>query len=638
MTFIFLYAIWTNVTSCSEGAPTRHKVEIQGEWLVVDGEKFFVKGVGYAGWRPHQWPGTDQQVDLGLVDRDFQMIKEAGFNTIRSWSALTDEELTIAEKYGLMVIQGIWIDPDRDFSDPYFQQRTLEDVRRQVEWSSKHGNILMYLLMTEPTPEAVIFSGEQATLSFFRQLKATVQAIDPKPVSMNSWLPLGFLDHSIWDVVTFNAFMFVPESPNVTLGFREYVRWLKETHAQGKPFLIGETGGFSVSKKKIGTLPFGGNTEEEQSKGNLTSLDECIAAGATGTCLVAWIDTWHYPSDPDRHDDEPWEWDGILGIPNDNDLEGIPRKIYDDVKDYNQAIVIRPASPARQGGPDSQKMDTGLSLSIQTDKPIYDWEESPKIYLKLTHEQDQPVANKEIHYGFFLPVEWLEEVGRGRTNAQGILEMTPALKASPHSTHLIIFAATEGGMGSVHFLPYRYSGRKPSFPKGPFYIYHDKGYLGNHYYYSGWMGDRGDIKLDDHHTESFYSGRSAIKITYLPKNTDQSQHWGGVYWQEPLNNWANRANGYNLKGAAKLTFWARGEKGGEKILKFSIGGVQGHYPDSDEAELKSITLTKEWKQYVIDLQGKNLENICTGFGWVTNQILNPNGCTFYIDEIRYESH
>src|SRR3989338_10067358 len=190
--FLFWYNGWLSLGLCTEDTSTEHTVEIQSEWLVVDGEKFFVKGIGYAGWRPHQWPGTDQQVDLGLVDRDFRMIKEAGFNTIRSWSALTDEELTIAEKYDLMVIQGIWIDPDRDFSDPHFQQRVLADLRKQVEWSSKHGNILMYLLMTEPTPEAVIFSGEQATLSFFSQLKKTVQAIDPKPVSMDSWLPLGF--------------------------------------------------------------------------------------------------------------------------------------------------------------------------------------------------------------------------------------------------------------------------------------------------------------------------------------------------------------------------------------------------------------------------------------------------------------
>jgi len=69
----------------------------------------------------------------------------------------------------------------------------------------------------------------------------------------------------------------------------------------------------------------------------LDSLRATLEGHAAGSTLVSWIDTWHYPTDPDTHDNEPWEWDGILAIPTDSekDKDGIPRKIYHDAAAYN---------------------------------------------------------------------------------------------------------------------------------------------------------------------------------------------------------------------------------------------------------------------------------------------------------------
>ena len=86
----------------------------------------------------------------------------------------------------------------------------------------------------------------------------------------------------------------------------------------------------------------------------------------------------------------------------------------------------------------------------------------------------------------------------------------------------------------------------------------------------------------------------------------------------------------------KLTFWARGEKGGERIEEFKMGGISGPYPDSATASIGPLILTPEWKQYAIDLVGKDLSHVIGGFAWSANLDNNPNGCTFYLDEIRYE--
>ena len=169
----------------------------------------------------------------------------------------------------------------------------------------------------------------------------------------------------------------------------------------------------------------------------------------------------------------------------------------------------------------------------------------------------------------------------------------------------------------------------------PFYIYADKSSINNHFIPSGWMGDYGDIKYDGVSTEDPYLGDSCIKIIYSGKAT-QGSRWAGIYWQNPANNWGTIDAGYDLSKATKLTFWARGVKGGERIEEFKIGGIMGEYSDSDSAGIGPVILNKEWTQYTIDLKGKDISYIIGGFCWATNIDVNPEGATFYLDEIKYE--
>ena len=168
-----------------------------------------------------------------------------------------------------------------------------------------------------------------------------------------------------------------------------------------------------------------------------------------------------------------------------------------------------------------------------------------------------------------------------------------------------------------------------------FKIYTDGSSPDNHYVPSGWMGDFGDLKTDEKFMTNPQAGTTCIKIVYTNKAT-QGARWAGIYWQNPPNNWGTRPGGYNLNGAKKLTFWARGEKGDERIEEFKIGGITGEYADTDVAGIGPVILTKEWKEYTIDLEGKDLSSISGGFAWSTNLDVNPNGATFYLDEIKYE--
>jgi hypothetical protein len=169
----------------------------------------------------------------------------------------------------------------------------------------------------------------------------------------------------------------------------------------------------------------------------------------------------------------------------------------------------------------------------------------------------------------------------------------------------------------------------------PFYVYADRSSMGNHFIPSGWMGDYGDVKYDGSSKEDPYMGDTCVKIVYSGKAT-QGARWAGMYWQNPSNNWGTVDKGFDLSKATKLTFWARGAKGGERVEEFKIGGIMGEFSDSDSASIGPVILNKEWTQYSIDLKGKDLSYIIGGFCWTTNIDVNPDGAIFYLDEIKYE--
>jgi hypothetical protein len=169
-----------------------------------------------------------------------------------------------------------------------------------------------------------------------------------------------------------------------------------------------------------------------------------------------------------------------------------------------------------------------------------------------------------------------------------------------------------------------------------FIVYSDVQAQDNHYLPSGWMGDYSDLKLNSQHIATPHSGKTCIEFTYLP-NKSQSRGWAGVYWQNPANNWGTEKGGFNLSGMSKLTFWARGKKGGEIIKKFIVGGIKENYPDSAFIELGPVILTDKWRQFTINLAGRDLNYISGGFGWATDLEANPEGWTFYLDDIKYEA-
>ena len=169
-----------------------------------------------------------------------------------------------------------------------------------------------------------------------------------------------------------------------------------------------------------------------------------------------------------------------------------------------------------------------------------------------------------------------------------------------------------------------------------FYVYNDYGSKYNHFSPSGWMGDTGDLRVDENSTKNPQSGTSCIQISYSARRSEGAG-WAAIYWLHPSNNWGDKPGGYRLSAHKKLTFWARGSRGGE-TLTFKAGGVKAASApgDSDAVSMEPVALTKEWKQYTIDLSGRNMSYIIGGFCLAASADDNPHGFTIYLDEIRYE--
>ena len=187
------------------------------------------------------------------------------------------------------------------------------------------------------------------------------------------------------------------------------------------------------------------------------------------------------------------------------------------------------------------------------------------------------------------------------------------------------------------------------------YVYRDFGDTENHYTQKALMVGMDDLLVHDMNEnwqEAPYSGNSCIRCEQITREGD----WGGWlflngYLPEgsnvpELNDGTVDGQGLDLSGAQRLTFYARGDKGGEQVEFFTCGfGYNSEwnvpvveFPDSSTKRSTGIvTLTREWTQFSIDLNSADLSSIVCGFGYVLKGNALGNGeKVFYLDEIRFE--
>jgi len=188
-----------------------------------------------------------------------------------------------------------------------------------------------------------------------------------------------------------------------------------------------------------------------------------------------------------------------------------------------------------------------------------------------------------------------------------------------------------------------------------FIVYTDRNEPGNHFVTYAKMGN--GVAIIPSSKEEPRSGTTCIE------NRFSGTGWGGWYFMngilqgeevQPKANWGQHENaGIDLTGARRLSFWARGKNGGERVEFFAFGvgrdpfsgAPLAPFPDSSPkvtlcgllASPCYVTLSREWRRYEIDLTGLDLGYVLGGFGWITNDV-NNNGreIVFYLDDIKFD--
>jgi hypothetical protein len=156
---------------------------------------------------------------------------------------------------------------------------------------------------------------------------------------------------------------------------------------------------------------------------------------------------------------------------------------------------------------------------------------------------------------------------------------------------------------------------------------------------SGWMGDgqagTKHVQLLGESKENPKSPPTCVKVTYAIGPAG----WAGAYWLNKPDNWGDKGgDDLGAKAFKKITFYARGERGGE-VVEFKAGGIEENgkkFKDSFEIATGKVRLEKDWKKYEMTVEGKTLSSVIGLFCWVAAGTDNPNGLTFFLDDIQYE--
>jgi len=566
-----------------------------GWQLLREGQPYFILGAG--------------------GDASKQKLKDLGGNSFRTWGADDiGDKLDEAHKLGLSVTVGIWLGHERhgfNYSDAKQVKDQFNRAKAAVEKYKDHPAVLMWSVGNEM--EGFKDGDNPAIWAAVQNIAAMIKRIDPNHPTMTVVAEIGGgRIESIHDycpdidVVGINTY---GGGPSIAERYRQ---------AGGtKPFVVTEFG-------PAGTWEVGKNawdvplelTSTAKADSYRATYVNSIEAEKGKLSLGSYAFAWGAKQEATA------TWYGIF-LADGTRLEAMDTlgELWSGHKPDNRCPQIKPLkfeTPVQ--------VEPGATVRVTLD--VTDPENdalTTKWVLSKDPAQYQTGGDAQI-----APPTYPEAIVSG--DAKGA-----EIKMPTNGGGYWLYAYVYDGKGGAAMAnaPLRVlapevtpkiDSQKASLP---FIVYADD-MKGLPYVWSGWMGNHAAIGMDEASSISPNSGARCMKLEYRANDG-----FGGIVWQSPANDWGDAAGGFNLTGAKKLTFFARGEAGGEAV-NFAMGviGKDKKFPDSGSGELDNVVLTKEWKQYEIDLSGKDLSCIKTGFVWIVNAKGKP--VTFYLDDIKYE--
>jgi len=563
-----------------------------GYVLVRNGAPYLIKGGG----------GNEHALDS---------LAKAGGNSIRLWGdEHLGEVLDQAQKLGLTVTAGIWLGQVRqgfDWSDAAGLIKQREHVRQVVEKYKGHSALLTWALGNEmEDPQGK----NGAVWTQINNLARMVKEIDPQHPTMTVIAEIGGDKVKNFNALCPDVDMLGINSYGGAVSLAERYRKLGGT----KPFVLteyGPNGIWEIGKDALGAYPEQTSTEKAET---YRKVYKATVLGSDGLCVGSYAFLWGQKQEVTS------TWFSMF------------------LSDGSRLGAAEAVSELWTGKPAANHVPVIKSLTYQGERSG-----KPGATGTATLEASDPDGDP-------IKITWLLQRDPGEYGSGGDKEAAPpsfpeAITKAEKQTATIVFPA-EGGLyrlfatvrddhggAAVANVTLRVDA-PVSIAKGqhstlPLTVYAEENDPQT-YIPAGWMGDTKSIKVNPAWTEEPHAGKTCMRCDF-----EASTGWGGVTWQNPAGDWGDRGGGYDLTGAKKLTFWGRGEKGDE-VVSFQFGtlGKTKKFSDTGSGHLEKVTLSKEWQRHEIDVSGKDLSRIKTGFVWT---LANPgHPVTFYLDDIRWE--
>lgn len=572
------------------------KVELHGGadgWeLLRDGKPYRIKGAG------------------GNASK--QLLARCGGNSLRTWGvdAGTQALLDEAAQLGLTVALGIWLGHERhgfDYGDERRVKQQLETARRAVERYKDHPALLMWGIGNEMEGRD---GDNPAAYRAVQEIAMMVRRLDPDHPTMTAIAEIGgpkvanvhqyCPDIDILGINTYAGAASIPERYREAGGTKPYVATE-----------FGPPGPWEVGRNELDTIDEPSSSEKAEWYRRAYLAFEADRQLCLGSYAFMW---------GSKQEATP-TWFGMF-LP-----DGARTRVVDTMAELWSGRAPADLSPSIERLSIDRNDNLKPGDTVKATLAASDPEGDPlTVEWRLCLHAGGHVTGGDLQNA---PLSFREAVVRSDAESAEI-----KIPGSGGLYRLFAFVHDGKGGGAVANVPLRVEGPEITLPPPPgrkvglpLVVGGDGGTAP--FAPSGWMGNSVAVTMDAACEIEPHGGKTCLQFTY-----GEPDGWAGVVWQDPPDDWGEKPGGYYLVGATKLTFWARGQDAGENVnFGFGLLGRDKRYYDTGQAEI-NVTLTKEWQQYTIDLTGKDLSRIKSGFYWSLAGQGKP--VTFYLDDIRYE--
>ena len=589
-----LAGFWLPVASNAYAQAVRTQVvQQEGKWEILrDGKPYFIKGVG--------------------GDESRQLVVDLGGNSLRTWGADDlQPKLDEANRLGLSVTVGIWLPQERSgfsYNDADKVAALIERTRQVIAKYKDNPAVLIWGLGNEMEGYK---NGDNPTIwSAINKIAAMVKKLDPNHPTMTVIAEIGGARIKSIDELC-------PDIDVVGINTYGGIASVADRYRQlggKKPYVITEFG--PLGTWEIGRNSYGALIEQTSTqKADFYRIGYVAAIGSQqGLCLGSYVFLWGWKQEATA------TWFGMF-LPDGTRLEQF--QAIGELWSGQPASIHAPKiEPIQIEHGDTVRPGQIVNATVKVKDP-------DKRLIKVIWELHREPTTTGVGGDYEEPTKPLPHTIVSSSNEGAQIQMPSEIGIY----RLYAIARDDQHYGATANVPLLVKATQTSSvtadaAKLPLMIYAD-GAPPSGYVPSGWIGNKQAIAMDDKCTTSPHSRSSCLKVQY--KAADD---FAGVVWQNPANDWGDDDGGLNLTGAKKLTFWARGESGGEKVeFKFGVLDKTKEFFDTASGDT-NVVLTKNWTEYTIDLDGKDMSKIISGFCWVLAGQGAP--VTFYLDDVRYE--